>query len=682
MMATRIRWTRFTDKSATHKRELDHSWSELGDHILNSGPFAAKALCPWIKLAEFGDKKTMRGSLRNSQNIVSIIGVEGDYDGEQMQPAQAISLLERAGIKALVYTSPSHRPEAPRWRVLAPLSHSFGPEARTALLARLNGALGGVLSGESFTLSQSYYYGRVQGQAEYLVNYTYGDSEDGAFLDELDELDEIAVYKKPPLDDQEPTPAAGGIPARVEALGRRLRTGDGRRELLKTHLGNLSRRGLTADEIGVLAQDVCNRFFDHDDPVDWSNVYEMITSFASNDARQRADTQSVVGEFIANLHKKPEGSFKLVRAAVDFTKLRPTKWVLEGFVAAGELAVWAGQPGVGKSTVFAGLALVICGLGAEIGSDLANDRPRRVLIVSEHVGQYERIFFGFCHEFGLNPVVVAERIVLFDAVRLSYREIGREITHILGGPEVEPPLVVLDTASASFDLVDENSNAEVAAMMSAIKRPVAETGAPLWVAGHAAKALGREDSEITPRGASAYIGDAHGTGSVFRDKNIPDSVFLKSLKNRSSRQFSEIEVKTQVVAHMVTDERGISKQELIRIGVPTISNEGDRARIADAGKEAQAEAAQMAADIVLTDAIKKAVLGGTYPTRRSVCAAVPMRAARVLERIQEMLASGDLVERAYPLGVKTHHSQKAFLALSCVSRRDADQAQKEYRNAL
>lgn len=387
----------------------------------------------------------------------------------------------------------------------------------------------------------------------------------------------------------------------------------------------------------------------------------------------------------AALHRVEEpitGEYKLVRANVNFTQLRPTKWVLEGFVAAGEVVVWAGQPGVGKSTVFAALALVVAGLGVAIHSDIANDRPRRVLIVSEHVGQYERLFFGFCHEFGLNPDMVAEQIVLFDAVRMSAREIGGEITHILGGPDVDPPLVVLDTASASFDLLDENSNAEVAMMMAAIKKPVAATGAPLWVAGHAAKALGREDSEITPRGASAYIGDAHGTGSVFRDKNIPDSVFLKSLKNRSAREFSEIEVKTKLVAHMVTDERGITKQELIRIGVPVISKEGDRARIADASKEAQAEAAQMAADMLLTDAIKRAVAEGAYPTRRSVCAAGIGRSTRVLERIQEMLLDGVLVERPYPPGVKTHHRQKAFLAVSFVSHQDADMAQKEYRNAL
>jgi hypothetical protein len=387
----------------------------------------------------------------------------------------------------------------------------------------------------------------------------------------------------------------------------------------------------------------------------------------------------------ATLHgvdEQPVGEYRLRRSAVDFTKLRPTKWVLEGFVAAGEVVVWAGQPGVGKSTVFAGLALVVCGLGGAIHSDLANDRPRQVLIVSEHAGQYERLFFGFCAEFGLDPLLVAERIVLFDAVRISYKEIGREITHILGDLAGEPPLVLLDTASASFDLADENSNAEVGAMMAAIKQPVAATGAPLWIASHAAKALGREDSEITPRGASAYIGDAHGTGSVFRDKNIPDSVFVRSLKNRSSREFSEIEVRTKVVAHLVTDERGITKQELIRIGVPTISNEGERARIADAGKEAQANAAQMATDLVLTEAIKRTVASGTYPTKRSVCAAGIGRAERVLERIQGLLESGQLVEMPYPAGVKTHHSQKAFLALSCVSRQDADAAQKEYRNAL
>ena len=42
-----------------------------------------------------------------------------------------------------------------------PFSGELPPGERTRLVNRLNGVLGGVLSRESWTLSQAFYYGRV-----------------------------------------------------------------------------------------------------------------------------------------------------------------------------------------------------------------------------------------------------------------------------------------------------------------------------------------------------------------------------------------------------------------------------------------------------------------------------------------------------------------------------------------
>src|SRR5690606_4199267 len=95
--------------------------------------------------------------------LETIYGIEGDYDAGTVQPAEAAKQLERAGIQALIYTTPSHRPDASRWRVLCPLSRPIPAIERHALVARLNGALGGILARESFTASQAFYVGAVQG---------------------------------------------------------------------------------------------------------------------------------------------------------------------------------------------------------------------------------------------------------------------------------------------------------------------------------------------------------------------------------------------------------------------------------------------------------------------------------------------------------------------------------------
>ncbi|MFL5255854.1 MAG: hypothetical protein ACJ8AI_23740, partial [Rhodopila sp.] len=93
-----------------------------------------------------------------------------------------------AGVAGMLYTSPSHSEDAPRWRILCPVSADRAPDRREPLLARLNGVLGGVLAPESFTLSQSYYFGSVNSNPSHRVELI-----DGAYLDERNDLDTGAI---------------------------------------------------------------------------------------------------------------------------------------------------------------------------------------------------------------------------------------------------------------------------------------------------------------------------------------------------------------------------------------------------------------------------------------------------------------------------------------------------------
>mgnify|MGYP003656077731 CR=1 FL=1 len=121
----------------------------------------AKSDLPLVKLGTFGDVRTEKGSLRHDANLLSVSGVEGDYDAGLVSTQDAAERLRQAGIAALIYTTPSHTAEAPRWRVLAPLAMEVAPAEREALCARMNGALGGILADESFTASQTFYFGGV-----------------------------------------------------------------------------------------------------------------------------------------------------------------------------------------------------------------------------------------------------------------------------------------------------------------------------------------------------------------------------------------------------------------------------------------------------------------------------------------------------------------------------------------
>ncbi len=157
--------TRFPTRGAFQKKELTLSLADLATWIKDQRA-ASKDGLPWIKLATFGADKTPKKSLRHNANVRTVTGLEADYDAGTMTPEAACDALETAGVAGLVYTTPpSHSPPdaPPRWRVLAPFSGPLPPEAREDLMARLNGILCGALDPASFTLSQSYYAGNVEG---------------------------------------------------------------------------------------------------------------------------------------------------------------------------------------------------------------------------------------------------------------------------------------------------------------------------------------------------------------------------------------------------------------------------------------------------------------------------------------------------------------------------------------
>lgn len=180
--------TRFPNEKALSKKTMRMSMRELAGWIERQKA-ASKGKLPWIKQATFRDDKSLSPSgesYRSNANTLTVTGVEADYDGERITPETARAKLTKAGVAALIYTTPSHTPEKPRWRVLCPFSGPLPPEAREDLMARLNGVFGGVLDPASFTLSQAYYAGGVEG-GEPVKTYLV----EGEFIDKVEGLKPI-----------------------------------------------------------------------------------------------------------------------------------------------------------------------------------------------------------------------------------------------------------------------------------------------------------------------------------------------------------------------------------------------------------------------------------------------------------------------------------------------------------
>jgi len=507
-----ITWTRFQDRAALVSRELRQEWRELLEHIQDAGPYPSKQDCPWVKLARFGTQRSRGNSLRNNRNVLDVSGVEGDYDAGLIQPEEAIEMLEKAGIRAAVYTSPSHTPQKPRWRVLAPFARPLPAYERSVMLARVNGALGGILTSESFTLSQSYYYGRVQDQTDYRVLVTFDDADDGHCVDDLANLDHIAVgspINGAAADDD--MPPVHAIAATVEQLGRRLRTGDGRRNLLRSYIGDRSVRGLSADEIGVLVKDMAARFFDPADPLNWDNVSEIIAGFAAEDASRRQSIQDTVGEFVTGLATKStqRGTVPIL----DMSQLRQScesiSWVVKHVIPADSIGILFGASGTFKSFVALDMALHVAHGLPWLGKKTKKS-PVLFIAAEGGAGLWRRIqawhqsrgLAADGIEFFVVPVAVA---LTRNAAKVV------EAAHAAG---VQPAVVVVDTLSQTFD-GEENSANEIAAYLRALGDQFrASWRCAVLVIHHS----GHSATE-RPRGSSALRANVDFMFGVFRDEH-------------------------------------------------------------------------------------------------------------------------------------------------------------------
>ena len=178
--------TLFPALKVTTGRPVDWAWPTMLALLADPpAPLraATKEKLPLVKMGRFVGNSRATGS-----PLESICGMEGDFDAGTMTPQQAAQALAGAGILCVVATTPSHTPDAPRWRVFAPTSKPLMPSARHQLVKRVNGVLGGALAPESFTLARTFYVGRLDGASDYQCIPV-----DGEFVDLLPGLDAGAM---------------------------------------------------------------------------------------------------------------------------------------------------------------------------------------------------------------------------------------------------------------------------------------------------------------------------------------------------------------------------------------------------------------------------------------------------------------------------------------------------------
>ena len=658
-------WTELPDKFGTTMTECRGSFDDLVNRLRTAGTFPSKDRCPWVKLATFGRKRSANGSLRTNENLVSVYGIELDYDGEQVSIEAARDKLERYGIKAALYPSPSSTAEKPRWRVLCPTAQQQPPTARAALVARVNGALGGVAASESFTLSQGYYFGATP-KNDYRVLVTFDDPSDGTYIDELNELDRIAIGKKQDSKPDSPSKPAGPVTLNifddaVARVGRLLVSGDGRRDLLKTYIASRSAKRLPADELRLLVAGVAQQYFDPDDPKDDVNIDQIIEHFAAKDALPAIDFSGLLAETVDPQTGEVTKVHPLARYLELDAEPKPPRWVIPGFIGHG-VTVISGAAGVGKTTALLPLALTAAGLH---GGDLMPRQWRHVVYVTEDAEQARRILAGIVgySNLGISLEQVRERLHIVEAVRLdpafvasvgvTYRE---QFTRTVEGVEVLP-LVVLDTKSAVLALENENDNAEASRMMAALKQGF--DGLPVWLIGHIAKAnIGRADvAGLTSRGAGATEGDGNATIFLIQEG---DTRFLVLGKVRFEPKWRELEVSSYTAVTLAKDEFSNIEPVVMRWGVAAPAQQS-RKEAAERAAEQQRIEDEATLRQEIRDAVATAWVLGNPLNRAGVKSKVRRKTAEVVTMLENLLSERWLIEISVPAKQRTNNNRSAYL---------------------
>jgi hypothetical protein len=200
------------------------------------------------------------------------------------------------------------------------------------------------------------------------------------------------------------------------------------------------------------------------------------------------------------------------------------------------------------------------------------------------------------------------------------------------------PLVVLDTASATFDLDDENSNSQVARYLSVIKEKFLAYGIPVWIVTHTAKAAKRADvKEFSARGAGAFEGDANCVAYLFQEDGL-DQRFLMLGKHRYVAKFTEL--KFDSCTHEELIENSYGEPESVLYRYTTIDRSDQDSRISakmDAKEEQEVDREQKYKQRIF-DAIEKL----DVPTKSAV-AMYRGKKQLNMKLIDQMLETGEII---------------------------------------
>lgn len=523
-----VKMTLFKDVLGYEAEPLNVSMRDLYDELPH-WTATEKSGLPLIVGGVFGDVVSSKGSLRHAGNRKSVTAAVCDYDGAGAIPFDEVKQrLEDAGVAAVLYTSPSHTEDAPRYRLVFPLSREHSTADLAALTDRANGFLDGLLASESWSPVQPFYLGQVTSKPEMQRALV-----DGDFLDARPDLPSIpskggsTKHRDKVEDPREKSGVVGAwcrtfdihdaierfIPSVYVPAGRgryRFKAGsskvggaavyDDGTILYSNHDSDPCAHKATNafDLVRIHRFGPLDEGLDPDTPVTALPSYRAMVAFARTfdavadelAAEEAADREAALDDFedLGPLPGEEMGGDDFLFAD-QWTIGRADRYVVKRMIGEGDIGAIIGAPGSGKSLIAPYLARQIARGEEAFG---LRTREHGVLYVSgeDALGIVGR-FLGLGRQ---ENIGIATRLTNLNPGSPDLAKLRKMVS------KYKPGIIFIDTLAACFPGLEENSSEGMSKVLVAA-RSLAKLGAAVCLIHHSAKT-----SDGTPRGHSSLNG--------------------------------------------------------------------------------------------------------------------------------------------------------------------------------
>lgn len=282
--------------------------------------------------------------------------------------------------------------------------------------------------------------------------------------------------------------------------------------------------------------------------LDWRDHWEMLPDNADlTDWRDHASgTKDRLFKVVDGLKEwepaAPESSFN----AVPWNRLdapaKELEWLVKSIMTRGEVSMWYGQPGCGKSFLMSD-----AGLAVARGVPWFGRRVRQGLVIYQ-AGEgglgLKRRMRAYRKHHGIGEdlpfVLLPSPINLFVADADVDRLIA-EIKLWAAYYDVPLELVVIDTMSAAIAGADENASGDLSKVLERCRKIARETGAHVALVHHTPKGGG------SPRGWSGLSGNVENMIEVIRTEQVDSHLNSDGSRQRLDlREFVTVKQKDDV----------------------------------------------------------------------------------------------------------------------------------------